>query len=504
MYTYEERKKAVDLYFKYDQALAATTKKLGYPSVGALRQWIREFQSSDKLHKKYQRTSWKYMLAQKEVAVNHYLDYGQCYARTIRKFGYPNKTTLRKWVEEYAPSTRKVRQNSIHYTKQEKEAAVLALCTRSLSAKSIANDFGVTRQALYLWKNKLLGKGATKPLKSMNVTPEIKLLKEERDILQREVYKLRLEKEILEQASDLIKKEPGIDPIILTNKEKTQVIDALCSKYSVIELLRILDLPKSSYYYHRKQLAIPDKYLKERSLIVQLFHDNKVRYGYRRIYCSLKLLGITLSEKVVRRIMTEEKLKVKSLRLRKYNSYGGEITPAVPNLLKRDFKADQPNKKWLTDITEFHIPPGKVYLSPIIDCFDGAIVSWTISTKPNADMVNSILENAIATLNPKDSPIVHSDRGAHYRWPGWIKRMKEACLVRSMFKKGYSPDNSACEGFFGRLKNEFFYGQDWKSISIDQFITDLDNYILWYNKKRIKCSLGGLSPLDYRKKLGIL
>lgn len=103
---------------------------------------------------------------------------------------------------------------------------------------------------------------------------------------------------------------------------------------------------------------------------MQLFHDNKERYGYRRIYCSLKLLGITLSEKMVRRIMTEEKLKVKSLRLRKYNSYAGEITPAVPNLLKRDFKADQPNKKWLTDITEFHIPSGKVYLSPMIDCFD--------------------------------------------------------------------------------------------------------------------------------------
>lgn len=86
----------------------------------------------------------------------------------------------------------------------------------------------------------------------------------------------------------------------------------------------------------------------------------------------------------------------------------------------------------------------------------------------------------------------------------WIKRMKIAKLVRSMPKKGYSPDNSACEGFFGRLKNEFFYGHDWKTISINQFITELDSYILWYNKKRIKCSLGGLSSLDYRKQLGIL
>lgn len=251
-------------------------------------------------------------------------------------------------------------------------------------------------------------------------------------------------------------------------------------------------------------MSLPDKYLKERSLIVKLFHGNKGRYGYRRIYYSLKLLGITLSEKVIRRIMTEEGLKVNSLRLRKYNSYAREITPAVPNLLKRDFKADQPNKKWLTDITEFHIPLGKVYLSPIIDCFDGAVISCTISTKPNAEMVNSMLDNAVATLSPGDSPIVHSDRGAHYRWSGWTERMKQAKLIRSMSKKGYSPDNSACEGFFGRLKNEFFYGHDWKLVSIDQFIAELDEYILWYNHKRIKCSLGGLSPIDYRKQLGIL
>lgn len=215
-------------------------------------------------------------------------------------------------------------------------------------------------------------------------------------------------------------------------------------------------------------------------------------------------MGISLSEKVIRRIMTEVGLKVNSLRLRKYNSYAGEITPAVPNLLKRDFKAEQPNKKWLTDITELHISSGKVYLSPMIDCFDGAVISWTISTKPNAEMVNSMLDNAVATLSPEDSPIIHSDRGVHYRWPGWIQRMKKAKLGRSMSKKGYSPDNSACKNFFGRLKNEFFYGHDWKTVSINQFITELDSYILWYNQKRIKCSLGGLSPLDYRKQLGVL
>ena len=190
MYTYEERKKAVDLYFDYDQALTATTKKLGYPSIGALRQWIQEFQDTKGLHKTHRGYSWRYTSTQKETAVAHYLSHGQCYARTIRQLGYPNDKTLSKWVEEYAPTTRNVRQNSIHYTKQEKEAAVLALCSRSVPAKLIADNVGVTRQSLYLWKEQLLGKGTSRPMKSTTNTPDVVLLKDERDFLQKEVYKL--------------------------------------------------------------------------------------------------------------------------------------------------------------------------------------------------------------------------------------------------------------------------------------------------------------------------
>lgn len=110
---------------------------------------------------------------------------------------------------------------------------------------------------------------------------------------------------------------------------------------------------------------------------------NKEIYGYRRIHCLLRKDGIIVSEKIVRRIMNEEQLIVKAARKRKYNSYKGEITPEVDNIIKRDFSAKKPNEKWLTDITEFHIPAGKIYLSPIIDCFDGMVVSWTIGTSPN-------------------------------------------------------------------------------------------------------------------------
>ena len=144
-----------------------------------------------------------------------------------------------------------------------------------------------------------------------------------------------------------------------------------------------------------------------------------------------------------------------------------------------------------------------MYLSPIIDCFDGLPVSWTIGTSPNAELVNSMLDEAILTLNEDEKPIIRSDRGAHYRWQGWIERMEQAGLTRSMSKKGCSPDNSACEGFFGRLKNEMFYGYSWKNVSIEQFIEELNEYIIWYAEERIKLSLGGLSPLAYRKTLGI-
>lgn len=156
-----------------------------------------------------------------------------------------------------------------------------------------------------------------------------------------------------------------------------------------------------------------------------------------------------------------------------------------------------------TDITEFRIPSGKIYLSPMIDCFDGLPVSWTIGTSPNADLANTMLDIAIKTLAKNESPIVHTDRGGHYRWPGWIEKMEKAHLTRSMSKKGCSPDNAACEGFHGRVKNEFFYNRDWRDVTIEEFIDQLDEYLHWYSEERIKISLGGMSPIEYRRSLGL-
>ena len=131
------------------------------------------------------------------------------------------------------------------------------------------------------------------------------------------------------------------------------------------------------------------------------------------------------------------------------------------------------------------------------------VVKWNIGTTPDSILVNKMLEDAIGTLLPSEHPLVHTDRGCHYRWTGWIERMQAAGLTRSMSKKGCSQDNAACEGFFGRLKNEMFYGRSWVGVSMDDFINEINSYIEWYNTKRIKQSLGYMSPAEYRHILGL-
>lgn len=261
-------------------------------------------------------------------------------------------------------------------------------------------------------------------------------------------------------------------------------------------------MAKSSYCY--QVIAInTDKYADLKAEVKDVFEESSSRYGYRRIHSVINSMGMKVSEKVIRGIMKEGNLIVSNIKRKKYSSYKGEISPEVENIINRDFHADKPNKKWLTDITKFHIPAGKIYLSPIIDCFDGLPVSWTIGTSPNAELVNTMLDKAILSLNENEKPIIHSDRGCHYRWPGWVECMEKAELTRSMSKKGCSSDNSACEGFFGRLKNEMFYGYSWDGVTINQFIEQLDKYIKWYAEKRIKLSLEGMSPIDYRRSLGL-
>lgn len=522
MYIYEQQM-TVLIYIKYYHKAAAVIRELGYPNRHVLVQWFKEYEATGDLHQSSKlRKKSKYSEEQKQAALQFYQDHGRSITLTVNMLGYPGKTTFKQWLNEAFPDRKKYCVSGgvmVEYPQEKKEQAVIDLCARNGSAAEVAQRHGVSRVTLYQWKKQLLSQEpcVTMPkkpttLKSINteltestieeLQSKKSMLEKQVDDLKKTVYRLQLERDVLEKAAEILKKDEGINLNTLRNSEKAEIIGALRKGYRLQELLSTLHMSKSSYCYQAKRLQGPDKYAALRTQIHALFHMVDGRYGYRRIHASLKNSGIVVSEKVARRLMKQDGLMVRCIRQKKYSSYAGEISPAVPNLVNRDFHADAPNTKWLTDITEFSIPAGKVYLSPIIDCFDGLVVAWSIGTSPSADLANSMLDKAIALLK-EEHPIVHSDRGGHYRWTGWIERMNTADLTRSMSRKGCSPDNSACEGFFGRLKNEMFYGRSWKNVSLDDFMETVDNYIHWYNEDRIKESLGWMSPLEYRRSLGL-
>lgn len=507
MYSHSDRLAAIDTYIRYGRSTAATVRALGYPSKKQLRRWYQSYVASGRVPSRKRRKA-KYSSAERHRAVEHYFLTGKCIARTVRELGYPCKGWLRAWVNGETPSTATPTNlaSVLTRSKVERKLAVIELSTRQSSAADVAKKFGVTRQALYKWRSQLLytttGR-VMKPRDNRNTNDDCVGLRAEVEALEIRIHELQLEHDILIKANELLKKDKGVSPKSLTNQEKTLLVDALKGIYPFAELLTALDLARSTYYYDRVALQRPDKYAKTRQDIVMIFENNYRCYGYRRIGECLRRIGSQLSEKVIRRLMTEESLVVHRTRRNRFNSYRGELTPAPENLIARNFRSSAPKEKWLTDLTEFAIPPGKVYLSPMIDCFDGLVVSWSISPIPNAELVNTMLDEAINTLSSGEAPTVHSDRGCHYRWPGWLQRMEKAKLRRSMSRKGCTPDNAACEAFFGRLKNEFFYPRLWAGVSMDQFVSELDRYIRWYNEARIKMSLGGKSPVEYRQSLCI-
>ena len=511
MYSYEERLRAVKLYLTLGKRCQATIRQLGYPTKNALKAWHDEFERQGDLPAGYARSKPKYSDEQKRAAVEHWANHGRCFAFTRKALGYPCRQRLTEWVLERYPEAKSCvagRAGKPAASASSKRAAVYELCTREGSAQEVAHKLDVARVTLYNWKNQLLGREAPVSMKRDKSPPEEvdrDELARQVEALRREIRNLQLEHDLLKKANELLKKDLGVDLQLLSNREKTMLVDALKEEYGLADLLVRLDLARSSYFYHRSPLRIADKYAYVRRTMTEIFDSNHRTYGYRRIQASLNRQQMLISEKVVRRLMKQEGLQAARPNRRRYCSYIGEIGPAPDNIINRDFHAAAPNEKWLTDISEFHIPAGKVYLSPMIDCFDGMVVSWSIGTSPNAELVNTMLDAAIETVvEGNEKPIVHSDRGGHYRWPGWLSRVAKASLVRSMSRKACSPDNAACEGFFGRLKTEMFYPGDWRSTTIEQFIEALDTYIRWYNEKRIKGSLGYLSPIEYRESLGLV
>lgn len=417
-------------------------------------------------------------------------------------------SSIGKWRDGGAEPARP-RKKAVYLTCAEKAALVEEVLAGGDGAE-VAAGAGVAHGTLMAWRRSYVEKGAGSLMTRMDEAPGAApgrgAAPGDPEALAARVHELELRNAVLEQTIEILKKDPGADPGDLTNREKAVLVGALRDRFALGELLGAVGLAKSSYFYQARAMRAPDKYAELRESVAEIFRESNATWGYRRIWGALRTADepVVVSEKVVRDIMRDGNLVVVyHARKRGWSSYGGEESPAPPNLVGRDFSAGLPNFLWLTDITQFSLPRFKCYLSPIIDCFDGAVVSWRASRSPNSELVNAMLDDAVSALSPGERPVLHNDRGIHYRWPGWIERCDAAGITRSMSRKGCSPDNSACEGFFGRLKNEFFYYRSWEGVTFEEFVAELGAYIEYYNEGRIKQSLGWKSPMQYRRSLGL-
>ncbi|SHI01521.1 Transposase InsO and inactivated derivatives [Virgibacillus chiguensis] len=260
-------------------------------------------------------------------------------------------------------------------------------------------------------------------------------------------------------------------------------------------LLQLAEIPRSTYYYIISKFGLPDKDAELKKLNQAIYDEHQGRYGYRRIRDELWNRGHKVNHKKVQRIMKE--LGLKSLvRMKKYRSYKGKVGNIAPNILDRNFNAEKPNQKWVTDITEFKLFGEKLYLSPILNLYNGEIIAYTIDSRLTYSLVSEMLEKSFKRLSEEDALLIHSDQGWHYQMKQYQHALRERLITQSMSRKGNCYDNAVIENFFGIMKSEFLYLIEFESI--EHFKQELEKYIEYYNNKRIKAKLKGLSSVQYR------
>lgn len=261
--------------------------------------------------------------------------------------------------------------------------------------------------------------------------------------------------------------------------------------------MKLVRLPRSSFYYHLKAASAPDKYARQKQELQQLYDRHKGRFGYRRLTLALEKRGININHKTVYRLLKSMGLR-SLIRVRKYHSYKGETGRVAANVLSRNFQAEKPNQKWATDVTEFRVGDRKLYLSPILDLFNGEIISYNLSESPNFAQVTDMLKKAFRKVKRTETKglILHSDQGWQYQMKRYQQLLQTRGITQSMSRKGNCLDNALIENFFGTIKAELFYLN--KYLSIHQLKKDIVDYIHYYNHDRIKLHLKGKSPVQYR------
>ena len=267
------------------------------------------------------------------------------------------------------------------------------------------------------------------------------------------------------------------------------------TEFSLDILLKAIKLARSTYYYHLKQLDKPDKDQELKAEVQFIFIEHKGNYGYRRIHLELRNRGYLVNHKRVQRLMKVLNLQAKMRQKRKYSSHGKK----ADNLIQRQFEGSKTMEKCYTDVTEFAIPNStqKLYLSPVLDGFNSEIIAFNLSCSPNLEQVKTMLEQAF-TEKHYENTILHSDQGWQYQHDSYHRFLESKGIQASMSRKGNSPDNGMMESFFGILKSEKFYGYEKSFQSLKQLEQAIVDYIDYYNNKRIKVKLKGLSPVQYR------
>ncbi|WP_229592166.1 IS3 family transposase [Rossellomorea vietnamensis] len=307
---------------------------------------------------------------------------------------------------------------------------------------------------------------------------------------------MKKELEYLRMENAYLKKLKGLSSgRTITNEIKAKVVFELRNEFPVTKMIKVAKLPKSTYYHITKKLDQPDPDRKWKRRINFIYHKHLGRLGYRRITDVLQSKGHDINKKKVLRIMRELDLKC-IVRMKKYKSYKGKVGKVAPNILNRNFRADKPNQKWVTDVTEFKLFGQKLYLSPILDLFNGEIITYTLQSRPTFDLVETMLEQGLKHVNEGDELLIHSDQGWHYQMAQYRRTLKKHNITQSMSRKGNCYDNSVMENFFGIMKSEFLYLQEFDSI--EHFKEELKEYMYYYNHLRIKSRLKRKSPVAYR------
>ncbi|MBZ6673256.1 IS3 family transposase [Klebsiella pneumoniae] len=446
----------------------------------------------------------KYTFKQRLEVVMHYFTTDEGYRLTSARFNVP-RTQVRLWVaayDAYGEEGLKPRDKGVSIDPDIRVEAVKAVLTGKISQTQAAAKFNVAGSASVGKWMKVFSEHGEEGLRSLRVGKKRALhmiddpvaletaLERSKDkrIQELEQKVRRMELQIL-----YLKKFESLSSV----RDKVRIIDELRQHYPFEQLLQIAQIPKSTFYYHLKALRSPGKYDEVKCRIKEIYDENLGRYGYRRVALALRREGGALNHKVVQRLMNALHLKA-AIRVKRYSSWRGEHGRAADNILQRNFKASRPNEKWVTDVTEFAVSGRKLYLSPIIDLFNNEVISYSISERPTMPMIDDMLIKAFARLDAGINPVLHSDQGWQYRHRWYQYQLREFGIIQSMSRKGNCLDNACAECFFGTLKSECFYTSKFKDI--DELKLAIEDYIRYYNTRRISLKFNGLSPVEYRLK----